>query len=272
MSYERRKIRVGKVVSDRMDKSVVVAVEWRQPHRLYRKSVKKLTKFKAHDSENYCKMGDLVRIIETRPLSKTKRWQVVEVLSREEIAEIQPEEITVDEDVLMAIPEHPDEVAAPASVEDVEEGSAAVSDVAQEHLGEAEAEAPMAVNDEEEASAAVSDVAQEHLGEAEAEAPMAVNDEEEASAAVSDVAQEHLGEAEAEAPMAVNDEEEASAAVSDVAQEHLGEAEAEAPMAVSDEEEAPAAAAGHSPVPAADDVPGSSDSESEANEGRVSGV
>ena len=155
MSYERRKIRVGKVVSDRMDKSVVVAVEWRQPHRLYRKSVKKLTKFKAHDSENYCKMGDLVRIIETRPLSKTKRWQVVEVLSREEIAEIQPEEITVDEDVLVAIPEHPDEAAVPASVEDVEEGSAAVSDVAQEHLGEAEAEAPMAVNDEEEAPAAV---------------------------------------------------------------------------------------------------------------------
>ena len=272
MSYERRKIRVGKVVSDRMDKSVVVAVEWRQPHRLYRKSVKKLTKFKAHDSENYCKMGDLVRIIETRPLSKTKRWQVVEVLSREEIAEIQPEEITVDEDVLVAIPEHPDEAAVPASVEDVEEGSAAVSDVAQEHLGEAEAEAPMAVNDEEEASAAVSDVAQEHLGEAEAEAPMAVNDEEEASAAVSDVAQEHLGEAEAEAPMAVNDEEEAPAAVSDVPQEHLGEAEAEAPMAVSDEEEAPAAAAGHSPVPATDDVPGSPDSESEADEGRVSGV
>ena len=180
MSYERRKIRVGKVVSDRMDKSVVVAVEWRQPHRLYRKSVKKLTKFKVHDAENYCKMGDLVRIIETRPLSKTKRWQVVEVLSREEIAEIQPEEITVDEDVLVAIPEHPDDAAAPASVEDVEEGSVAVSDVPQVQLGEAEAEAPMAVSDEEEASAAVSDVPQEQLGEAEAEAPMAVNDEEEA--------------------------------------------------------------------------------------------
>jgi small subunit ribosomal protein S17 len=206
VSYERRKIRVGKVVSDRMDKSVVVAVEWRQPHRLYRKSVKKLTKFKVHDAENYCKMGDLVRIIETRPLSKTKRWQVVEVLSREEIAEIQPEEITVDEDVLVAIPEHPDDAAAPASVEDVEEGSAAVSDVPQAQLGEAEAEA--------------------------------------------------------EAPMAVNDEEEASAAVSDVPQEQL----------VNDTEEAPAADAGDSPAPAADDVPGSPDSESDADEGRVSGV
>ena len=272
MSYERRKIRVGKVVSDRMDKSVVVAVEWRQPHRLYRKSVKKLTKFKAHDSENYCKMGDLVRIIETRPLSKTKRWQVVEVLSREEIAEIQPEEITVDEDVLVAIPEHPDDAAAPASVEDVEEGSVAVSDVPQVQLGEAEAEAPMAVSDEEEASAAVSDVPQEQLGEAEAEAPMAVSDEEEASAAVSDVPQEQLGEAEAEAPTAVSDEEEASAAVSDVPQEQLGEAEAEAPMAVNDTEEAPAADAGDSPASAADDVPGSPDSESDADEGRVSGV
>ena len=77
----RRKIRVGRVVSDRMDKTVVVAVEWRQMHRLYGKSVKRITKFHAHDEENVCKMGDMVNIMETRPLSRTKRWRVTSVIT-----------------------------------------------------------------------------------------------------------------------------------------------------------------------------------------------
>ena len=126
MSYERRKIRVGRVVSDRMDKSVVVAVEWRQPHRLYGKSVKKMTKFKAHDSDNRCRIGDVVRIIETRPLSKTKRWKVVEVLSSEDIAEVQPEQITVDESVLVRVREHPEPAPAEA-VDEVEVEAAPVA-------------------------------------------------------------------------------------------------------------------------------------------------
>ena len=77
----RRKVRVGRVVSDRMDKTVVVAVEWRQMHRLYGKSVKRITKFHAHDEENVCKMGDMVNIMETRPLSRTKRWRVTSVIT-----------------------------------------------------------------------------------------------------------------------------------------------------------------------------------------------
>ena len=77
----RRKIRLGRVVSDRMDKTVVVAVEWRQRHPLYGKSVKRVTKFHAHDEENQCKMGDVVNIMETRPLSRTKRWRVTNVLT-----------------------------------------------------------------------------------------------------------------------------------------------------------------------------------------------
>ena len=97
MSYERRKVRVGVVVGDRMDKTVVVAVEWRQPYALYRKSVRRRTKFKAHDAENQYRLGDTVRIMESRPISKTKRWRVVELLQREEIAEIQPDEIVVEE-------------------------------------------------------------------------------------------------------------------------------------------------------------------------------
>ncbi|MFN3978557.1 MAG: 30S ribosomal protein S17 [Sulfurihydrogenibium azorense] len=71
---------VGKVVSNKMDKTVVVAVERKFPHPLYGKQVKKTKKFYAHDEENKCKEGDIVRIRETRPLSKLKRWIVVEIV------------------------------------------------------------------------------------------------------------------------------------------------------------------------------------------------
>lgn len=75
------KERVGVVVSDKMDKTVVVAIENRSPHPKYGKIVVKTNKFKAHDEENQAKQGDRVRIRETRPLSKTKRWVVAEILT-----------------------------------------------------------------------------------------------------------------------------------------------------------------------------------------------
>ncbi|MGL4879983.1 MAG: 30S ribosomal protein S17 [Waterburya sp.] len=74
------KERVGEVVSDKMDKTVVVAIENRSPHPKYGKIVVKTKKYKAHDAENQCKIGDRVRIRETRPLSKTKRWTVEEII------------------------------------------------------------------------------------------------------------------------------------------------------------------------------------------------
>ena len=74
------KERVGEVVSDKMDKTVVVAIENRSPHPKYGKIVVRTEKYKAHDAENQCKIGDRVRIKETRPLSKTKRWTVEEIL------------------------------------------------------------------------------------------------------------------------------------------------------------------------------------------------
>lgn len=77
-----RKIRIGKVVSDKMDKTVVVAVERLVPHKLYNKPVKQTTKFKAHDENNECRVGDTVKIMETRPLSKDKRWRVVEITEK----------------------------------------------------------------------------------------------------------------------------------------------------------------------------------------------
>ncbi|MGK7912120.1 MAG: 30S ribosomal protein S17 [Synechococcus sp.] len=78
---KRRKVQVGLVVSDKMDKTVVVAVENRIAHPKYGKIVVKTKKYKAHDEDNQCKRGDRVRIAETRPLSKTKRWEVAEILT-----------------------------------------------------------------------------------------------------------------------------------------------------------------------------------------------
>lgn len=77
-----RKIYTGKVVSDKMDKTVVVAITRLFQHPVYKKTVKKVTKLKAHDGENRCKAGDTVSIMETRPLSRDKRWTVTEILER----------------------------------------------------------------------------------------------------------------------------------------------------------------------------------------------
>jgi len=90
----KRKTRIGNVVSTKMDKTAVVAVETLKRHPLYRKTFKRVVKYKAHDEDNQCKLGDKVRIIETRPLSRHKRWRVAEIIIREEIAEVKPQEIT----------------------------------------------------------------------------------------------------------------------------------------------------------------------------------
>lgn len=82
---KQRKVRVGKVVSDKMDKTIVVAVEERVMHPLYGKTVRRTKKFKAHDENNEAKIGDIVRIMETRPISKEKRWRLVEIVERAEI-------------------------------------------------------------------------------------------------------------------------------------------------------------------------------------------
>lgn len=75
-----RKVQVGKVVSDKMDKTIVVAVETYKKHDLYHKRIKYTKKFKAHDENNTAKIGDTVRIVETRPLSKDKRWRLEEII------------------------------------------------------------------------------------------------------------------------------------------------------------------------------------------------
>ncbi len=82
MERNHRKVRVGLVVSDKMDKTITVKVEDFIRHPLYGKRIKRSKKFKAHDENNVCGIGDRVRIMETRPLSKTKRWRLVEVVEK----------------------------------------------------------------------------------------------------------------------------------------------------------------------------------------------
>ncbi len=77
-----RKIRTGKVVSDKMDKTIVVAIETSVKHPLYKKIVKRTYKLKAHDENNECAIGDKVKVMETRPLSKDKRWRLVEIIEK----------------------------------------------------------------------------------------------------------------------------------------------------------------------------------------------
>ena len=77
-----RKVRTGKVISNKMDKTIVVAIETRVKHKLYGKYVKRTTKLKAHDEENICQIGDRVRVMETRPLSRDKRWRLVAVIEK----------------------------------------------------------------------------------------------------------------------------------------------------------------------------------------------
>lgn len=78
----RRKVQTGTVVSNKMDKTIVVAIENRTKHKLYGKTIKRTMKLKAHDENNECQIGDRVRVMETRPLSKDKRWRLVEIIKR----------------------------------------------------------------------------------------------------------------------------------------------------------------------------------------------
>ena len=81
-SRNERKVRVGKVLSNKMDKTIVVAIPELIQHKLYKKSVKRTVKFKAHDENNQAQVGDLVSIMETRPLSKQKRWRLVQIVEK----------------------------------------------------------------------------------------------------------------------------------------------------------------------------------------------
>ncbi len=122
---KKRKSRLGRVVSNKMDKTAVVAVETRRHHPIYKKTVRRITRYKAHDEMNECKPGDTVRLEETRPLSKEKRWRVAEIVIKAEQLEVrpveletQPEEDVTEPEVSVTGPE--ETVAEPEETEETQ--------------------------------------------------------------------------------------------------------------------------------------------------------
>ncbi len=96
MAKTMRKVRVGSVVSTRMDKTAVVELVWKQRHRVYRKQMRRVTRFYVHDPEGQCRIGDTVRIQETRPISRTKHWRLLDILARRAVAEVRAIELEGD--------------------------------------------------------------------------------------------------------------------------------------------------------------------------------
>ncbi len=118
MAKTMRKVRVGSVVSTRMDKTAVVEMVWKQRHRVYRKQMRRVTRFYVHDPEGQCQIGDTVRIQETRPISRTKHWRLLDILSRREVAEVRAIELEGD---AVIEPTADDENDVAASADDIAE-------------------------------------------------------------------------------------------------------------------------------------------------------
>jgi small subunit ribosomal protein S17 len=157
----RRKSLVGTVVSNNMDKTAVVSVERRYPHPLYHKIIRSTKKYKAHDPNNAAILGDVVRIEETRPLSKEKRWRIAETLVRGNVAEVAPREIGVPEEALRQpqAPEAAEAVAAQTEPPPITTAGAA-------EVVEASAESPASI-DSEVIQAAADDMDPQDYDEAE---------------------------------------------------------------------------------------------------------
>ena len=112
------KSKVGRVSSNKMDKTLVVLVESHRNHPLYKKTIKKVKRYKVHDEKNECQIGDTVKIVETRPLSKEKRWRVEEIINKAAAIEVKPDEIAtpyVLNEAKKTAVEVVDETASPAS-------------------------------------------------------------------------------------------------------------------------------------------------------------
>jgi len=139
-----RKVRTGTVVRTKSDKTTIVEMVWKQRHRLYRKQMRRVARFYVHDPMSQCQLGDIVRIQETRPISKTKRWRLLEILERHLVAEVRPSELESDADVILA-PEEETEteeiVDEAAAEEESEDDDTEDEDESQEESEEDEPEA-----------------------------------------------------------------------------------------------------------------------------------
>jgi small subunit ribosomal protein S17 len=124
MAKAMRKVRTGSVVSTRMAQTAVVEVSWKQRHPLYGKQMGRITRFYVHDPNQQCQVGDTVRIEETRPISRTKRWRLLEVVQRRLVPEVRPIELETDVDTTTTAPTPAEAPASnaviPATDEDVQ--------------------------------------------------------------------------------------------------------------------------------------------------------
>lgn len=148
----QEKLQTGTVVSNKMDKTVVVRIDRSKRHRLYGKTMHVSRRYKAHDENNECRLGDVVRIAETRPLSREKRWRVVEVVVKGDVAEVAPRDIGANilEETRVAAPQA---AAAPEAAQATEDGPAVVADEAPAPEVAADAEATADADADEEAGA-----------------------------------------------------------------------------------------------------------------------
>ncbi len=239
MSYLRRKTRVGRVIGDKMDKTCIVEVEWRSFHRVYKKSIRRRSRFKAHDENNTAQIGDLVTIVESRPMSKTKRWRLVDVVERPEMAELPPEDDMPTGEIEITIPEPV--VEETVSQEEEPQAPMETSDESQEEPEEAVAEEPTVADEED------SDSSEESEPESAAEEEAPAEDASEPDDAVEE-APESAAEGEAPAeessqPEGAVEEAAESAAEEEAPAEESSESEdaTEETSESADDEEAPAA-------------------------------
>ena len=186
MARFMRKVRVGAVVRTNQDKTAIVEMVWKQRHRLYRKQMRRVARFYVHDPENQCRLGDTVRIEETRRISKNKHWRLMEILERKQIAEVRPIDVETDVSLEMtqprvlaaevraeaaaseAVNEEPAGEEPEAAEEEIEEGT-----VAEEEPEEEAAEQPEEEPAEEEPEPAGEGAEAEVEEESEAEEPEA---------------------------------------------------------------------------------------------------
>jgi len=153
-----RKVRVGAVVRTNQDKTAIVEMVWKQRHRLYRKQMRRIARFYVHDEQNQCRLGDTVRIEETRRISKNKHWRLMEILERKQVADVKP--IDLETDVSQEITQPrilAAEARAEAAAQEPEDDAAEEEVIAEEAVAEEEPETeapeeePEAETEEEEA-------------------------------------------------------------------------------------------------------------------------
>ena len=128
MAKSMRKVRVGAVVRTNQDKTAIVEMVWKQRHRIYRKQMRRVARFYVHDPENQCRLGDTVRIEETRRISKNKHWRVLEILERRQVADVRPIDLETDVGQDITQPRVAAAEARAASATDVMDGETETSE------------------------------------------------------------------------------------------------------------------------------------------------